>query len=45
VKLDRYYTRDIKQLNNGLRAMIESSRVAKVVLKILEVLGVAVVMS
>jgi KUP system potassium uptake protein len=45
VRLDRYHTGDMKPLNNGLRAMIESSHVAKVILMILGVLGVAMVMS
>jgi len=45
VRLDRHPTRDMKPANKGLRAVIEDSRFAKVVLEFLGVLGVAMVMS
>ncbi|KFZ23255.1 hypothetical protein V502_02266 [Pseudogymnoascus sp. VKM F-4520 (FW-2644)] len=43
--LERYNTGDMKVANKGIRTMIENSRVARVFLKILGVLGVAMVMS
>jgi KUP system potassium uptake protein len=45
LRLDRYHTRDMKPANKGIRTMIENSRLARVVLRILGVLGVAMVMS
>lgn len=45
LKLERYNTGDMKVANKGIRTMIENSRVARVFLKILGVLGVAMVMS
>ncbi|OBT53812.1 potassium uptake protein [Pseudogymnoascus sp. 24MN13] len=45
LKLERYNTGDMKVANKGIRTMIENSQVARVFLKILGVLGVAMVMS
>jgi KUP system potassium uptake protein len=45
VRLDRHPTRDLKPVNKGLQTMIENSRIARGVLKVLGVLGVAMVMS
>ncbi|ELR06180.1 hypothetical protein VC83_00733 [Pseudogymnoascus destructans] len=45
LRLERYHTADMKLANKGIRTMIENSQVAKVCLKILGVLGVAMVMS
>lgn len=45
VRLDRHPTRDMKPVNKGLRAVIEDSRLIKVVLELLGVFGVAMVMS
>lgn len=45
VRLDRYNTRDMKPANKNIRTAIENSRVARVILRILGVLGVAMVMS
>lgn len=45
LNLERYNTGDMKVANKGIRTMIENSRVARVFLKILGVLGVAMVMS
>jgi len=44
VKLERHLTGDLKPMNKGVRTFIENSKVARVVLKILGVLGVAMVM-
>jgi KUP system potassium uptake protein len=45
VKMDRYLTGEMRPASKGLRSFIESSRVARVVLKFLGVLGVSMVMS
>ena len=45
VRLGRYHTSDMKPANKSVRTIIENSQVARVVLKILGVLGVAMVMS
>ncbi|KFZ18846.1 hypothetical protein V501_00982, partial [Pseudogymnoascus sp. VKM F-4519 (FW-2642)] len=45
LNLERYNTGDMKVANKGIRTVIENSRVARVFLKILGVLGVAMVMS
>lgn len=45
VKLDRHLTGELKPMNKGVRSFIENSKLARVVLKILGVLGVAMVMA
>ncbi|KAH8815719.1 potassium transporter-domain-containing protein [Xylogone sp. PMI_703] len=45
VKMERYLTGDLKPVNKGIRSMIENSAAARVILKILGVLGVSMVMS
>ncbi len=45
VKLERHMTNDLKPMNNGVRNFIEKSAVARASLKILGVLGVAMVMA
>jgi KUP system potassium uptake protein len=45
VKLERHLTGDLKPMNKGIRTFIENSVVARIVLKILGVLGVAMVMA
>jgi KUP system potassium uptake protein len=45
VKLERHLTGDLKPMNKGVRTFIENSVVARIVLKILGVLGVAMVMA
>jgi KUP system potassium uptake protein len=45
LKMDRYLTNDLKLVNKGVRSFIEGSRFARVSLKMLGVLGVAMVMS
>ncbi|RFU26938.1 hypothetical protein B7463_g9406, partial [Scytalidium lignicola] len=45
VKMERYLTGDLKPMNKGIRNMIENSAAARVILKILGVLGVSMVMS
>jgi KUP system potassium uptake protein len=44
-RLERYHTADMKAMNKAIRTTIENSRIARVVLKILAVSGVAMVMS
>lgn len=44
-KMDRHLTNDLRPANKGVRNFIEKSRLARVMLKILGVLGVAMVMS
>lgn len=44
VKMDRHLTNDLKPINKGVRTFIEKSRIARVILKLLGVLGVAMVM-
>jgi KUP system potassium uptake protein len=44
-RLERHHTADMKAMTKGLRTIIENSRIARVVLKILAVSGVAMVMS
>jgi KUP system potassium uptake protein len=45
VKLERILTHDLKPMNKGVRNMIENSATARTLLKILGVLGVAMVMA
>ena len=45
VRMERYLTGDLKPVNKGVRTFIENSRLARVGLKILGVLGVSMVMS
>ncbi|TAQ83805.1 hypothetical protein B7494_g7874 [Chlorociboria aeruginascens] len=45
IKMDRYLTGDIKPVSKGVRTFIENSKMARVALKILGVLGVTMVMS
>jgi KUP system potassium uptake protein len=45
VSLDRHLTGDMKPVNKGIRAFIENSRVARVALEVLGVLGVSMVMA
>ena len=45
VQMDRHLTNDLKPANNGIRTFIENSRIARVALKILGVLGVSMVMA
>jgi KUP system potassium uptake protein len=45
VRMERHRTGDLKVVNKGLRNMIENSRFAKAILKLLGVIGVAMVMS
>jgi KUP system potassium uptake protein len=45
VRLDRYLTGDMKPVNNGIRSLIENTRVARVALKVFGVLGVSMVMA
>ena len=45
VKMDRYLTGDLKPVNKGVRTFIEESRLARVALKILGVVGVSMVMA
>ena len=45
VKMDRYLTGDLKPINKGVRTFIEESRLARVALKILGVVGVSMVMA
>ena len=45
VSLDRHLTGDMKPVNKGIRTFIENSRVARVALKVLGVLGVSMVMA
>jgi KUP system potassium uptake protein len=45
IKIERYHTGDLKPINKGVRSFIENSRIARVVLKILGVLGVSMVMA
>jgi KUP system potassium uptake protein len=45
VKLERHLTGDLKPMNKGLRNFIEKSRIARVALKVLGVLGVSMVMA
>jgi KUP system potassium uptake protein len=45
VKLERHLTGDLKPMNNGVRTFIENSVVARIALKVLGVLGVAMVMA
>ena len=45
VRLDRHLTGDMKPVNNGVRNFIENFRIARIALKILGVLGVAMVMA
>ena len=45
MRMERYLTGDLKPVNKGVRTFIENSRLARVGLKILGVLGVSMVMS
>ncbi len=45
VKMGRHLTNDLKPLNKGVRAFMENSKIARVTLKILGVLGVAMVLA
>jgi KUP system potassium uptake protein len=45
IKMERHLTNDLKPMNQGVRNFIENSAIARVVLKILGVLGVAMVMA
>lgn len=45
VKMERHLTNDLKPVNKGVRDWIEKSAAARVVLKILGVVGVSMVMS
>ena len=44
VKMERHLTNDLKPMNKGVRSFIESSRAARIALKIFGVLGVSMVM-
>lgn len=44
-KLERHMTNDLKPMNSGIRNFIEKSAMARATLKILGVLGVAMVMA
>jgi len=45
VKMERHLTNDMKPLNKSVRNFLERSKIARIALKILGVLGVAMVMS
>lgn len=45
MKLERHLTNDLKPMNKGVRNFIENSVAARIALKILGVLGVAMVMA
>lgn len=45
IKMERHQTNELKRMNKGVRNFIEGSATARVVLKILGVLGVAMVMA
>lgn len=45
MRLERYLTSDLKPMNKGVRSFIETSVAAKVFLKVLGVVGVAMVMA
>jgi KUP system potassium uptake protein len=45
LKMDRYLTGEMKPVNKGIRSFIENSRVARVALKVLGVLGVSMIIA
>lgn len=45
VKMERYQTNDLRASNKNVRTFIEGSAIARVLLKLLGVLGVSMVMS
>ncbi|KAG0646766.1 Potassium transporter 5 [Hyphodiscus hymeniophilus] len=45
MRLERHLTGDMKPVNNGIRSFLENSRVARIALKVLGVLGVSLVMA
>ena len=45
LKMDRYLTGEMKPVNKGIRSFIENSRLARVALKVLGVLGVSMIIA
>ena len=45
VKLQRYATNDLASANKGVRAVLERSKLASIILKVLAVFGVSLIMA